>query len=93
METADIEDRWTFRLFLLILFISILFIGVTSSYYIIENTKWSEIDATLAITMKLFYIYVPLSGVCLLAALVWLVIDEKKIRRLTQRLKEKNKDS
>jgi HAMP domain-containing protein len=48
-------------------------------------------DKTLADTMKLFYIYSALLGACLFAALVWLVVDERKIRRLIQQL-EKRKD-
>jgi len=87
----SIGGNWTLRLFLLLLFASILFIGITSSYYIFENTNWSQMDQTLANAVKLFYIYVPLSGVCLFAALVWLVIDEIKIRRLVQMLEEKRK--
>jgi hypothetical protein len=91
--TNSAGDRWTFRLFLLFLFPPIIFIGVASSYYILESTKWSQMDQPLAIAMRLFYIYAPLSSICLLAALIWLVIDERKLRRLTQQSEEKKGES
>ena len=88
METADTENGWTLRLFVLLLFASVLFIGVASFFYIFENTSWSQMDQTLATAIKLFYFYVSLSGMCLFAVLIWLVIDERKIGRLTQQLEE-----
>lgn len=91
LEATNSENEWTLRLFILLLFIIILFIGVASSYYIVENTNWSGMDKTLADAMKLFYTYSALLGVCLFATLVWLVVDERKIRRLTQRLEKENK--
>ena len=48
-------------------------------------------DETLADTMKLFYTYASLLGVCTFAALALLVVDERRIRKLTQELeKEKH---
>ena len=90
METPDNENGFTLRLLVLFLFVLILLIGVVMSYYIITYYPWSGIDATLANTMKLFYIYTALLGVCLFAALAWLVVDERKIRRLT--LPARNRD-
>ena len=44
--------------------------------------------------MKLFYTYASLLGVCSFAALAWLVIDERKIRKLIQQLeKEKHQET
>lgn len=94
MDTPDTGNGLTLRLFVLLLFTLILFIGIASSYYIIENSPWSGMDKTLADTMKLFYTYASLLGVCSFAALAWLVIDERKIRKLIQQLeKEKHQET
>jgi len=92
MTTADADDVWTLRVFVLFLFVSVLFVIVASSYYVLENTNWDAIqDKTLAIAMKLLYIYTPLLSVCLFLALAWLVVDERKIKRLMKQLeKEKH---
>jgi HAMP domain-containing protein len=44
-------------------------------------------DKNLAVTTKLFYVYAVILGVCLLAALAWLTMDERKIKRLQNKLK------
>jgi len=94
VETVNApEDGLSLRVFVLFLFPAILFIGLAAVYYVVEKSDWSQVDPTLAATLKLFYIYVALLGVCLLAALVWLVVDERKIRRLTRLLEEKHKDN
>ena len=91
MDTPNTENRLTLRLFVLLLFTLILFIGIASSYYIIANSPWSSMDETLADTMKLFYTYASLLGVCTFTALALLVVDERRIRKLTQELeKEKH---
>jgi TRAP-type C4-dicarboxylate transport system permease small subunit len=87
LETTDGEDTWTLRLFILLLFVMILFIGTVSAFYILANTNWDAMDKNLAVTTKLFYVYAALLGVCLLAALAWLTVDERKIRKLQNRLK------
>jgi uncharacterized BrkB/YihY/UPF0761 family membrane protein len=92
VETPNGENGFTLRIFILLLFTLILFIGIASSYYVIENSNWSGIDKTLADTMKLSYVYMSLLGVCLFVALVWLVIDERKIGKLTEGLKEKREE-
>jgi uncharacterized membrane protein YedE/YeeE len=84
LETSDDENGFTLRLLVLFLFVLILLIGIVMSYYIIAYYPWSGIDTTLANAMKLFYIYTALLGVCLFAAFVWLVVDERKIRKLTK---------
>ncbi len=91
MDTPNTENGFTLRLFVLLLFTLILFIGIASSYCIIANSPWSSMDETLADTMKLFYTYASLLGVCSFAALAWLVVDERRIRKLIQELeKEKH---
>ncbi len=90
METPSTDDTWSLRLFILLLFAIVLFIGVASAYYIIANTNWDAMDKNLAVTTKLFYVYSVLLGVCLLGALAWLVADERRIRRLKQQF-EKDK--
>jgi uncharacterized integral membrane protein len=92
METTSTEDTWSFRLLVLLLFVIILFIGVVSAYYIVANTNWDAMDKNLAVTTKFFYIYTVFLGVCLLGALTWLVVDERRIRRLRHML-EKEKAS
>ncbi|MGQ9566373.1 MAG: hypothetical protein ACUVT5_07545 [Candidatus Bathyarchaeales archaeon] len=87
MEVVDARDRLSFRVFVLFLFPSILFVGVIAVYYVVEHSNWGQLDPTLAASLKIFYIYAILLGVCLFVALVWLVIDERKIRRLTELLK------
>jgi membrane protease YdiL (CAAX protease family) len=72
------------RLLVLFLFILILLIGIAMSYYTIVNCPRSGISTTLASVMKLFCIYAVLLDACLFVALVWLVADESKIRRLTK---------
>ncbi|MBX5327720.1 MAG: hypothetical protein ACQXXH_01995 [Candidatus Bathyarchaeia archaeon] len=91
MGTADTEDGGSLRTFVLFLFPSILFIGIAAVYYIVEQSNWGQLDTTLAAALKIFYIYATLLGICLFAALAWLVVDERKIRRLTKLLKN-NKD-
>ena len=93
MEISNGENGFTLRIFILLLFTLILFIGIASSYYVIENSNWGGIDKTLADTMKLSYVYTSLLGVCLFVALVWLVIDERKIGKLTQSLREKHEEA
>ena len=87
LETNDVEDTWSLRLFILLLFVMMLFVGVVSAYYILANTNWDAVDKNLAVTTKLFYVYAVILGVCLLAALAWLTMDERKIRRLQNKLK------
>ncbi|MEM2102456.1 MAG: hypothetical protein QXM22_02955 [Candidatus Bathyarchaeia archaeon] len=87
MGTVDAEDGWSFRVFVLFLFPSILFIGIAAVYYIVERSNWAQLDPTLAASLKIFYIYAALLGICVFAALVWLVVDERKIRHLTRLLK------
>jgi len=84
LETSDDENGFTLRLLVLFLFVLILLIGIAMSYYIIVNYPWNGIDATLASVMKLFCIYTVLLGACLFCALGWLVLDERRIRRLTR---------
>jgi ABC-type siderophore export system fused ATPase/permease subunit len=92
MATTDTGDAWTLRIFVLLLFVSVLFVIIASSYYVLENANWSAVeDKTLAIAMKLLYIYTPLLGVCLFVALAWLVVDERKIRKLTQQLEKEKR--
>lgn len=93
METPNAGNGLTLRLFVLLLFTIILFIGVASSYYIIANSNWSGMDKTLADTMKLFYVYSALLGVCLFAALIWLAVDERKIGKLAQKIEKEKTDS
>lgn len=93
METTGAEDTWSLRLLVLLLFVILLFIGAASTYLILTNTNWGAVDKNLAITMKLFYIYSALLGVCLLGALAWLVIDERKIRNLRQQLERRKQAS
>lgn len=93
METETPEDTWSFRLFVLVLFVIVLFIGVASVYYILSNTNWDAMDKNLAVTTRLFYVYSALVGISLFGALVWLVADERRIRKLTKQLgKEKAND-
>ena len=92
METTSAEDTWTFRLFVLLLFVIILLIGVVSAYYILAKTNWDAItDKNMAVTTKLFYTYTMFLGVCLLGALVWLARDERNIRKLRQKLEKEKK--
>ena len=88
METTDTEDTWSLRLFVLLLFVIVLFIGAISAYYIVANTNWDALDKNLAMTTKLFYVYSVLLGVCLLGALAWLLVDERRIRKLKQQLEK-----
>jgi hypothetical protein len=87
LETIDVEDTWSLRVFILLLFVMILFIGAVSAFYLLAHTNWDAMDKNLAVTTKLFYVYAVLLGVCLLAALAWLTVDERKIRKLQNRLK------
>ena len=82
LETDEVEDRWSLRVFVLLLFVMILFIGLVSAFYILANTNWGAMDKNLSVTTELFYVYAVFLGVCLLAALAWLIVDERKIRRL-----------
>jgi phage shock protein PspC (stress-responsive transcriptional regulator) len=88
LETESTGDELTLRLFVLLLFVMIFFIGAVSAYYIVANTNWGALDMNLAVTMRLFYVYSALLGVCLLGALVWLVLDERRIRKLKQLLEK-----
>jgi len=88
LVTADTEDGGSLRTFILFLFPSILFIGIAAVYYIIEQSNWGQLDPTLATALKIFYIYAALLGICLFAVLAWLLVDERKIRRLTKLLKK-----
>ena len=87
METESAGDELTLRLFVLLLFAIIFFIGAVSAYYIVANTNWDVMGKNLSVTVRLFYVYAVILGVCLLGALAWLVIDERKIRNLQNRLK------
>jgi uncharacterized integral membrane protein len=93
MEAMGMGDTWSLRLFVLLLFFIVLFIGATSAYYILTNTNWDAMDKNLAVTTKLFYVYAILLGVCLLGALTWLTVDERKIRKLRQQLEKKKETS
>jgi len=92
MGTADAENGWSLRVFVLFLFPAILFVGLAAVYYVVEKSDWSQVDPTLAATLKLFYIYTALLGVCLFAVLAWLVVDERKIRRLTKLREKKSRN-
>jgi cytochrome bd-type quinol oxidase subunit 1 len=87
LEAESVGDELTLRLFVLLLFVIIFFIGAVSAYYIVANTNWDAMDKNLAVTMRLFYVYAVVLGVCLLGALTWLVVDERKIKRLQNKLK------
>jgi uncharacterized membrane protein len=93
LEPESTGDELTLRLFVLLLFVIIFFIGVVSAYYIVANTNWDALDTNLAVTMRLFYVYSALLGVCLLGALVWLVLDERRIRKLRQLLEKEKAGS
>jgi len=93
METTDTEDTWSLKLFVLLLFVIVLFIGAASAYYIITKTNWDAIDKNLAATTKLFYVYSVLLGICLLGTLAWLVADERRIRRLKQQFEKEKQPS
>jgi phage shock protein PspC (stress-responsive transcriptional regulator) len=93
LEPESTGDELTLRLFVLLLFVMIFFVGAVSAYYIVANTNWGALDTNLAVTMRLFYVYSALLGACLLGALVWLVLDERRIRKLRQLLEKEKAGS
>jgi hypothetical protein len=82
LETGEMDDGWSLRLFVLPLFAVMLFVGGVSAYYVLANTNWGAMDKNLAVTTELFYVYGVFLGVVLLLVLAWLVVDERKIRGL-----------
>jgi hypothetical protein len=92
LENSSAENGLSLRLFVLLLFTLVLFVGVSASYSVIANSNWSGVDLILANSMKLFYVFVALLGVCLFAALVLLAIDERKIRRLFEELEKERRE-
>jgi len=59
-----------------------LFIGGVSAYYVLANTTWSAMNQNLAVTTELFYVYGVFLGVCVLLVMAWLIVDERKIKRI-----------
>ena len=82
LETGDVEDGWSLRLFVLPLLAVMLFIGGVSAYYVLANTNWGAMNQNLAVTTELFYVYGVFLGVCVLLVMAWLIVDERKIKRI-----------
>lgn len=63
--------EWPLRYLVIIFYLPVFILGVSSAYFLLENTNWQQMDSSFAAAFKMLYFSFILLFVVIFLVLYW----------------------